>query len=101
MQDDKYPAAFARFEAYDPASDVVALPSALPHECIMVALGNRIHAGGSVQSAIVPLLGLSFDTDSHGRLKWRPSESLVSHCALRSPKIDNAAADLAAALLLR
>jgi hypothetical protein len=33
----------------------------------MAALGNRIHvAGGSVQSAIVPLpKGLAFDTDSH------------------------------------
>jgi hypothetical protein len=33
----------------------------------MAVLGNRIHiAGGSVQSAIVPLpKGLSFDTDAH------------------------------------
>jgi N-acetylneuraminic acid mutarotase len=62
--------AFRAFEAYDPASDTWwRLPSMLlpRHEGIMAALGNRIHvAGGTVQSAIVPLpKGLSFDTDSH------------------------------------
>ena len=70
VQDGNYLAAFRAFEAYDPASDTWwPLPSMLlpRHECIMAALGNRIHvAGGSVQSAIVPLpKGLSFDTDSH------------------------------------
>jgi len=70
VQDDKFLAAYRAFEAYDPASDTWwQLPSMLlpRHECIMAALGNRIHvAGGSVQSAIVPLpKGLSFDTDSH------------------------------------
>jgi hypothetical protein len=70
VQDDKYLAAYRAFEAYDPISDTWwQLPSMLlpRHECIMAALGNRIHvAGGSVQSAIVPLpKGLSFDTDSH------------------------------------
>ena len=70
VQDSNYLAAFRAFEAYDPASDTWwQLPSMLlpRHECIMAALGNRIHvAGGSVQSAIVPLpKGLSFDTDSH------------------------------------
>jgi hypothetical protein len=52
------------------------LPSMLlpRHECIMAALGNRIHvAGGSVQSAIVPLpKGLSFDTDSHEAFEVAP-----------------------------
>jgi N-acetylneuraminic acid mutarotase len=70
VQDDKYLAAYRAFEAYDPASDTwwQLPPMLLPrHECIMAPLGNRIHvAGGSVQSAIVPLpKGLSFDTDSH------------------------------------
>jgi N-acetylneuraminic acid mutarotase len=70
VQDDKFLAAYRAFEAYDPAGDTWwQLPSMLlpRHECIMAALGNRIHvAGGSVQSAIVPLpKGLSFDTDSH------------------------------------
>jgi N-acetylneuraminic acid mutarotase len=70
VQSDNFLAAFRTFEAYDPASDTWwQLPSMLlpRHECIMAALGNRIHvAGGSVQSAIVPLpKGLSFDTDSH------------------------------------
>jgi len=70
VQTGNYLAAFRAFEAYDPASDTWwELPSMLlpRHECIMAALGNRIHvAGGSVQSAIVPLpKGLSFDTDSH------------------------------------
>jgi N-acetylneuraminic acid mutarotase len=70
VQDDKFLAAYRAFEAYDPASDTWwPLPSMLlpRHECIMAALGNRIHvAGGSVQSAIVPLpKGLAFDTDSH------------------------------------
>jgi N-acetylneuraminic acid mutarotase len=70
VQDDKYLAAYRAFEAYDPASDTWwQLPSMLlpRHECIMAAVGNRIHvAGGTVQSAIVPLpKGLSFDTDSH------------------------------------
>jgi N-acetylneuraminic acid mutarotase len=77
VQDDKYLAAFRAFEAYDPASDTWwALPSmVLPrHECIMAALGNRIHvAGGTVQSAIVPLpKGLSFDTDSHEAFEVAP-----------------------------
>jgi N-acetylneuraminic acid mutarotase len=63
-------AAFRAFEAYDPANDTWSqLPSMLlpRHECIMAALGNRIHvAGGTVQSAIVPLpAGLNFDTDAH------------------------------------
>jgi N-acetylneuraminic acid mutarotase len=63
-------AAFRAFEAYHPASDTWwQLPSMLlpRHECIMAALGNRIHvAGGTVQSAIVPLpKGLNFDTDAH------------------------------------
>src|ERR1700732_4925414 len=52
VQDDKYLAAYRAFEAYDPASDAWwQLPSMLlpRHECIMAALGNRIHvAGGSV-----------------------------------------------------
>jgi len=70
VQNDDYLAAFRAFEAYDPASDTwwQLPPMLLPrHEGIMAALGNRIHvAGGSVQSAIVPLpKGLSFDTDSH------------------------------------
>lgn len=70
VQDDKYLAAFRAFEAYDPASDTWwQLPPMLRprHECIMAAVGNRIHvAGGSVQSAIVPLpKGLSLDTDAH------------------------------------
>jgi len=70
VQNDSYLAAFRTFEAYDPASDTWwSLPSMLlpRHECIMAALGNRVHvAGGTVQSAIVPLpKGLSFDTDSH------------------------------------
>jgi N-acetylneuraminic acid mutarotase len=70
VQGDKFLAAYRAFEAYDPAGDTWwQLPSMLlpRHECIMAALGNRIHvAGGSVQSAIVPLpKGLSFDTDSH------------------------------------
>jgi len=70
VQDEKSLAAFRAFEAYHPPSDTWwSLPSMLlpRHECIMAALGNRIHvAGGSVQSAIVPLpKGLSFDTDAH------------------------------------
>jgi N-acetylneuraminic acid mutarotase len=70
VQDNNYLAAFRAFEAYDPASDTwwQLPPMLLPrHECIMATLGNRIHvAGGTVQSAIVPLpKGLSFDTDSH------------------------------------
>lgn len=70
VQDNNHLAAFRAFEAYAPASDTWwQLPAMLlpRHECIMAALGNRIHvAGGSVQSAIVPLpKGLSFDTDSH------------------------------------
>jgi N-acetylneuraminic acid mutarotase len=70
VQDDKLLAAFRAFEAYDPASDTWwQLPSMLlpRHECVMATLGNRIHvAGGTVQSAIVPLpKGLGFDTDSH------------------------------------
>jgi N-acetylneuraminic acid mutarotase len=77
VQDDKYLAAFRAFEAYDPASDTWwQLPSMLlpRHECIMAALGNRIHvAGGTVQSAIVPLpTGLSFDTDSHEAFEVAP-----------------------------
>jgi N-acetylneuraminic acid mutarotase len=77
VQDDKYLAAYRAFEAYDPASDTWwQLPSMLlpRHECIMAALGNRIHvAGGSVQSAIVPLpKGLSFDTDSHEAFEVAP-----------------------------
>ena len=77
VQDDKYLAAYRAFEAYDPASDTWwQLPSMLLpwHECIMAALGNRIHvAGGSVQSAIVPLpKGLSFDTDSHEAFEVAP-----------------------------
>jgi len=41
---------------------------------IMAVLGNRIHvAGGSVQSAIVPLpKGLSFDTDAHEAFEVTP-----------------------------
>ena len=70
VQNHEYLAAYRAFEAYDPESDTWwQLPSMLlpRHECIMATLGNRIHvAGGSVQSAIVPLpKGLSFDTDSH------------------------------------
>jgi N-acetylneuraminic acid mutarotase len=70
VQTNDYLAAFRAFEAYDPASDTwwQLPPMLLPrHEAIMAALGNKIHvAGGSVQSAIVPLpKGLSFDTDSH------------------------------------
>jgi N-acetylneuraminic acid mutarotase len=70
VQDDKSLSAFRAFEAYHPASDTWwQLPSMLlpRHECIMAALGNRIHvAGGSVQSAIVPLpKGLAFETDAH------------------------------------
>ena len=70
VQDDKYLAAFRAFEAYDPASDTWwQLPSMLlpRHECVMAALGNRIHvAGGTVQSAIVPgPKGVVFDTDAH------------------------------------
>jgi N-acetylneuraminic acid mutarotase len=70
VQTGQYLAAFRAFEAYDPASDTWwQLPSMLlpRHEGIMAALGNRIHvAGGSVQSAIVPLpKGVSFSTDSH------------------------------------
>jgi N-acetylneuraminic acid mutarotase len=77
VQDDKYLAAFRAFEAYDPASDTWwQLPSMLlpRHECIMAALNNRIHvAGGTVQSAIVPLpKGLSFDTDSHEAFEVAP-----------------------------
>jgi N-acetylneuraminic acid mutarotase len=77
VQDDKYLAAYRAFEAYDPASDAWwQLPSMLlpRHECIMAALANRIHvAGGSVQSAIVPLpKGLSFDTDSHEAFEVAP-----------------------------
>ena len=70
VQDEKSLAAFRAFEAYHPASDTWwQLPSMLlpRHECVMAALGNRIHvAGGSVQSAIVPLpKGLAFETDAH------------------------------------
>jgi N-acetylneuraminic acid mutarotase len=77
VQDEKYLAAFRAFEAYDPASDTWwQLPSMLlpRHECIMAALDNRIHvAGGSVQSAIVPLpKGLAFDTDSHEAFEVAP-----------------------------
>jgi N-acetylneuraminic acid mutarotase len=77
VQDDKYLAAFRAFEAYDPASDSWwQLPSMLlpRHECIMASLDNRIHvAGGTVQSAIVPLpKGLSFDTDSHEAFEVAP-----------------------------
>ena len=77
VQTGSYLAAFRAFEAYDPASDTWwELPSMLlpRHECIMAALGNRIHvAGGSVQSAIVPLpKGLSFDTDSHEAFEVAP-----------------------------
>lgn len=76
-QDEKYLAAFRAFEAYHPASDTWwQLPSMLlpRHECIMAPLGNRIHvAGGSVQSAIVPLpKGLSFETDSHEAFEVAP-----------------------------
>ena len=77
VQDDKYLAAYRAFEAYDPASDTWwQLPSMLlpRHECIMAAIGNRIHVvGGSVQSAIVPLpKGLSFDTDAHEAFEVTP-----------------------------
>ena len=70
VQDDKSLAAFRAFEAYHPASDTwwSLPPMLLPrHECIMAAVGKRIHvAGGSVQSAIVPLpKGLAFETDAH------------------------------------
>jgi N-acetylneuraminic acid mutarotase len=70
VQDEKSLSAFRAFEAYHPASDTWwQLPSMLlpRHECVMAALGNRIHvAGGSVQSAIVPLpKGLAFETDAH------------------------------------
>ena len=70
VQDQHYLAAYRAFEAYDPASDTWwELPSMLlpRHECIMAAIGNRIHfAGGAVQSAIVPLpKGLAFETDAH------------------------------------
>jgi N-acetylneuraminic acid mutarotase len=69
-QDEKSLSAFRAFEAYQPATDTWwTLPSMLlpRHECIMAAIGNRIHvAGGSVQSAIVPLpKGLAFETDAH------------------------------------
>jgi N-acetylneuraminic acid mutarotase len=70
VQDQNQLTAFRAFEAYDPASDTWwSLPSMLlpRHECIMAAIGNRIHvAGGAVQSAIVPLpKGLAFETDAH------------------------------------
>lgn len=70
VRDEKSLSAFRAFEAYHLASDTWwPLPSMLlpRHERIMTALGNRIHvAGGSVQSAIVPLpRGLAFETDSH------------------------------------
>lgn len=70
VQDDKALTAFRAFEAYHPASDTwwSLPPMLLPrHECIMAAVGNRIHvAGGSVQSAIVPApKGVSFETDAH------------------------------------
>jgi N-acetylneuraminic acid mutarotase len=77
VQNGSYLAAFRAFEAYDPASDTWwQLPSMLlpRHEAIMAVLGNRIHvAGGSVQSAIVPLpKGLSFDTDAHEAFEVAP-----------------------------
>ena len=70
VQDEKSLSAFRAFEAYHPVSDTWwALPSMLlpRHECIMAAVGNRIHvAGGSVQSAIVPLpQGVTFETTAH------------------------------------
>jgi N-acetylneuraminic acid mutarotase len=70
VQDEKSLTAFRAFEAYHPASDTWwSLPSMLlpRHECIMAAIGNRIHvAGGSVQSAIVPgPKGVVFETDAH------------------------------------
>jgi N-acetylneuraminic acid mutarotase len=70
VQDEKSLTAFRAFEAYHPVSDTWwQLPSMLlpRHECIMAALGNRIHvAGGSVQSAIVPgPKGVVFETDAH------------------------------------
>jgi N-acetylneuraminic acid mutarotase len=70
VQDEKSLTAFRAFEAYHPASDTWwSLPSMLlpRHECIMAAVGNRIHvAGGSVQSAIVPgPKGVVFETDAH------------------------------------
>ena len=45
-----------------------------PCSCLMAALGNRVHvAGGTVQSAIVPLpAGLRFDTDSHEAFELAP-----------------------------
>jgi N-acetylneuraminic acid mutarotase len=77
VQNGSYLAAFRSFEAYDPASDTwwQLPPMLLPrHEAIMAVLGNRIHvAGGSVQSAIVPLpKGLSFDTDAHEAFEVAP-----------------------------
>jgi N-acetylneuraminic acid mutarotase len=77
VQNGSYLAAYRAFEAYDPASDTWwQLPSMLlpRHEAIMAVLGNRIHiAGGSVQSAIVPLpKGLSFDTDAHEAFEVTP-----------------------------
>jgi N-acetylneuraminic acid mutarotase len=70
VQTYQYLAAFRAFEAYAPATNTWwTLPSMLlpRHECIMAALGTRIHvAGGSVQSAIVPTpKGVSFYTDTH------------------------------------
>jgi len=77
VQNGSYLAAYRAFEAYDPVSDTWwQLPSMLlpRHEAIMAVLGNRIHvAGGSVQSAIVPLpKGLSFDTDAHEAFEVAP-----------------------------
>jgi N-acetylneuraminic acid mutarotase len=70
VQTYEYLAAFRAFEAYDPAANTWWILPYMPlprHECIMAAMGNRIHlAGGSVQSAIVPLpQGVNFDTVAH------------------------------------
>ncbi len=70
VQTYQYLAAFRAFEAYAPATNTWWTLPFMPlprHECIMAALGNRIHvAGGSVQSAIVPPpKGVNFDTDTH------------------------------------
>jgi len=58
VQNGSYSRRFARSEAYDPGATPggSALDAPAPARPIMAVLGNRIHvAGGSVQSAIVPL----------------------------------------------
>ena len=77
VQTYQYLAAFRAFEAYDPAGNTWwQLPSmpAPRHECVMAALGTRVHVvGGDVQSAIVPLpKGVSFTTDAHHAFEVAP-----------------------------